>query len=124
MRIDAGTASARKNAPSTSLSPRRSSPARDRRSMAFLLKTSAAIRIESRARQPIAGAAHGQQVARLGRIALDLAPQLRDVNVYRARLDAEVLPVAPHLREQLLARHRAVLVREQVLEDLELATRE
>jgi hypothetical protein len=45
--------------------------------------------------QPIAGAAHGHQVAGPGRIGLDLAPQLGDMNVDGPGFDAQGPAVAP-----------------------------
>jgi hypothetical protein len=74
--------------------------------------------------QAVAGSAHGDQVARIGGIGLDLAPQLRDVDVDRAGLDAEVARVAPDLGQQLFPRHCPLTVRPEVLEELDLPARE
>ena len=54
----------------------------------------------------------------------ELGAQVRDVRVDRAGRDAQLLVDAPDLLEQLLARHGAAAVLDQVLEQLELLERE
>ena len=48
--------------------------------------------------EPVAGARLGEQVARARRVGLDLAPQVRDVDVQVVRLD--LVRRAPHLAQQ------------------------
>src|SRR5882672_977714 len=72
----------------------------------------------------LARAAHRHEVARLLRVDLDLAAQLRDVDVYGARLDIRGAVVAPDAREQLGARHGPLRVGLQIAQDLDLAPRE
>ena len=63
------------------------------------------------AHEPVADAAHGQQVPRLRRLLLDVAPQPDDEVVDGARVG--VLVHAPDVLEHRLARHRLAFVRDR-----------
>src|SRR5579884_2703936 len=75
-----------------------------------------------RSSQAIAGAPHGQDVARLLRLRLELFPQMADVDVDRAGI--AVCAVAPDRAEQLLAVQQPARVAHQRVEQLELGERQ
>src|SRR5690242_9649756 len=70
-------------------------------------------------RELVAETVDGVNELRILRIALDLLTQPRDVDVDGAR--HRHLVVAPHFRQQLIARQRRPAMRDEMPEQLELA---
>src|SRR6201989_1435361 len=74
-----------------------------------------------RVAEPVADPAHGEQVLRVLRVALELLAQVADVDVDRARV--AVGAVAPDAREQHVARPHAAGAGGEREQDLELDVR-
>jgi len=68
------------------------------------------------ATKAVANAAHRQQMARVSRILFDVTPQTHDEVIDRPRIG--VFMQAPNLFQHFLARHRPILVLDQITQDV------